>query len=428
VREQGPSRRLKRGADRRFLDLNHGTWRVVVGLRVNGKIVKLQRSLGTSSLAEAKRLRWPVVAELKTVLHKGGQPHPIDDPETWRAALAAGDGGPDDQTPHALSDHLDTIRGDPIATEADHDGSPVYFYHPEREKRATEFADRAYGRATPLDTYLDPFLASRGKLREDTERRHRWAVKALADWLKAHGLPPTIEAVDGRVATRYVDDLPPGRRDPERLGLYWLWLVRREHATSNPWRDLRAAPRTRVEPERAWTDDEARRLLDGPASPSMRLLMEVGALTGARLNAIINMRVEGNKITFPAQKKELGPRTIPLHSHLRDSLAKCRDGQGFSGWPWPDGNRASQAFTAYRRSVLGPDEPGRRRGQTNFHSWRRWFISKAERAGIDERIISDVVGHARRSMTGRYSAGASMEQMRVCVEAVKLPETRATGV
>jgi len=57
----------------------------------------------------------------------------------------------------------------------------------------------------------------------------------------------------------------------------------------------------------------------------------------------------------------------------------------------------------------------------NFHSFRRWFISKAEQAGIDERIISDVVGHKRQSMTGRYSAGASMEQMRACVEAVKLP-------
>jgi hypothetical protein len=234
VREQGPSQRRKRGSDRQFLDLNHGTWRVVVGRRVNGKVVKLQRSLGTSSLRDAQRLRWPIVAELKTVLHKGGQPHPIDDPETWKAALDAGDGGPDDQTPHALSDHLDAIRGDPIATEPDHDGNPVYLYSPERERRATEFADRAHGRATPLDTYLDPFLASRGELREDTERRHRWAVKALADWLKAHHLPQTIEAVDRRMATRYVDDLPPGRRDPERLGLYWLWLVRREHGPQQP--------------------------------------------------------------------------------------------------------------------------------------------------------------------------------------------------
>jgi hypothetical protein len=122
VREQGPSKRLKRGSDRRFLELNHGTWRVVVGRRVNGKVVRLQRSLGTSSLRDAQRLRWPIVAELKTVLHKGGQLRPIDDPETWRAALAARDGGPDDPTPYALSDHLDALRDDPIATEQGDEG------------------------------------------------------------------------------------------------------------------------------------------------------------------------------------------------------------------------------------------------------------------------------------------------------------------
>ena len=93
----------------------------------------------------------------------------------------------------------------------------------------------------------------------------------------------------------------------------------------------------------------------------------------------------------------------------------------FQGWQWTNSGAASALFVLYRRKVLGPDPPGRRRAVANFHSFRRWFISQAERAGIDERVISDVVGHARRSMTGRYSAGSSMDQMRACVEAVKLP-------
>jgi hypothetical protein len=376
VREQGPSKRLKRGSDTRYIELNHGKWRVVVGQREGGRIVKLQRSLGTASLREAQRLRWPVVAELKALIAGKVQGQSTESAEAWRAALAAGGGGPDDPTSHLLSDHLDALRGDPIATEQGEEG-PVYLYDPERERRATEFADSAYGRATPLDTYLDPFLASRGKLREDTERRHRWAVKALADWLKAHDLPQTIEAVDRRTATRYVDALPPGRRDPERLRLYWAWLIRRDHAPTDPWIGLQATPRARIEPERAWTDSEAKALLDGPASPSLRLLMDVAALTGARLDAIINMRVQGDTLILPPQKEERGPRTIPLHSHLQGSL------EGFSGWPWPAGNRASQAFTTYRRAVLGADPPGRRRAVANMHSWRRWFISKAERAGID---------------------------------------------
>jgi integrase len=365
------------------------------------------------------------VAELKAQLATGnprqgrtGQ-HPTDDAEAWKVAMAASTGEDRDPTDAALSDHLDAIRGDPIAAEADENGGPAYIYDPERERRAVEFADRVYGRATPLTEHLPAFLASRGELKADTRKRHEAAVKNLSAWLRGRGLPSTIQAVDRRTAVAYVDQLSPGHPDPQRLSLIWQWLVKREHAASDPWRDLQAAPRVRVEPERAWTDDEVRRLLDGPASPSLRLLMEVAALTGARLDAIIRMEVKGDTIILPPQKKERGPRTIPLHSHLANSL---RD---WSRWQWSNSGAASAMFVLYRRKVLGPDPAGRRRAVANFHSFRRWFISKAEQAGIDERIISDVVGHARRSMTGRYSAGATMEQMRGCVEAVKLPLPQA---
>jgi hypothetical protein len=93
--------------DTRYLEQHHGSWRVVVGWRVDGKVVKARRSLGTSSLREAQRRRWAVVAELKA---SPPSVHPIDDPETWKADLAAGDGGPDDDTPSVLSDHLERLE------------------------------------------------------------------------------------------------------------------------------------------------------------------------------------------------------------------------------------------------------------------------------------------------------------------------------
>jgi integrase len=63
----------------------------------------------------------------------------------------------------------------------------------------------------------------------------------------------------------------------------------------------------------------------------------------------------------------------------------------------------------------------------NFHSFRRWFITEAERAGQPENIIAAVVGHKRQGMTlGVYSRGSSGEQFRTCVEAVQFPKARAT--
>jgi integrase len=60
---------------------------------------------------------------------------------------------------------------------------------------------------------------------------------------------------------------------------------------------------------------------------------------------------------------------------------------------------------------------------TNFHSFRRWFITEAERAGQPESIIAAIVGHKRKGMTlGVYSGGPSGVQFAACIEAVKLPE------
>jgi hypothetical protein len=119
--------------DTRYLEKHQDLWRCVVGYRRDGKVIKLRRSLGTSSLREAQHRRWAVIAALKASITTT----PTDDAEAWKAALAAGDGGADDDTPRLLSDHLDTILGDPIATEADENGNPAYLYAPERERQAT---------------------------------------------------------------------------------------------------------------------------------------------------------------------------------------------------------------------------------------------------------------------------------------------------
>lgn len=65
---------------------------------------------------------------------------------------------------------------------------------------------------------------------------------------------------------------------------------------------------------------------------------------------------------------------------------------------------------------------GRRRSLVNFHSFRRWFITRAEQADQPENVIKAVVGHKRQGITlSKYSAGPELQQAKRCVEAVKLP-------
>ena len=143
---------------------------------------------------------------------------------------------------------------------------------------------------------------------------------------------------------------------------------------------------------------------------------------------------------FKPQKNEKAVRAVPVHSALakivrRRVAGKAPSDDLFPEWPAPKkagtererSFKASNAFTEYRRSI-GVEEmvAGKPRSLVNFHSFRRWFITEAERAGQPESIIAAVVGHRRPGMTlGLYSAGPALKQARACVEAVKLP--RAIG-
>jgi hypothetical protein len=84
---------------------------------------------------------------------------------------------------------------------------------------------------------------------------------------------------------------------------------------------------------------------------------------------------------------------------------------------------ARQSVTRYRRSCGVEDKPeGQRQSNIDFHSWRRWFITMAEQAGQPVHVIETTVGHKRPGMSmGLYSGGPSLDQLRACVEAVKLP-------
>ena len=135
----------------------------------------------------------------------------------------------------------------------------------------------------------------------------------------------------------------------------------------------------------------------------MHDLMMIAALTGARLEAIVDLRArdcEAGLFTFKPQKKEKSARGVPIHSALVDLVArrtKSKHGADdlFPEYPVPKRStsqrersfRASNEFTEYRRSV-GVEEvvPGRgARWSTSIRSgatssprpsrWTRWSTS-----------------------------------------------------
>lgn len=444
----------------RFLEMHSGKWRVVVSVprSLQPKLgTKLKRSLDTDSLAIANALKWRVVAELKAIIAEAqGEKSDLREART-RAALnilkrrrAIIDplelNEIADETAHVAAELL----GDPIGTEAGPDGELQEVFDPSREAMANSFFDVASGRAVPIDLYRPDYLSQlkvKPRTRADDER----AVVLLADWCRTNSIPATLQAITRKVAMRFVDAMTNAGngRNPvtmkkyfSRLSIYWQWLLQREHVELNPWQGIKRPTDTSPhdEKERPFTREEMMALLNGPASAAMHDLMRIGALTGARLDAVVSLTVKDCRdglFLFKPQKKEPAPRVVPIHSSLLGIVAARVAGKSegddlFPEWPPPKSSRslrersfkASNAFTAYRRSI-GVDDcvAGKRRSLVNFHSFRRWFITEAERAGQPEHIIAAVVGHKRQGMTlGRYSSGPAIEQARVCVEAVRLPE------
>jgi integrase len=297
---------------------------------------------------------------------------------------------------------------------------------------------------------------ARGQPQGANQGDDKLALRYLEDWAKDKGVNPTIEAVKRKVAGRFVGDLPQiaaSAKDGQglsnrttnkylsSLSSYWKWLESRDVVEENVWRGLFLQKQRRHpdDQERPFSDDEVKTLLAGcPPLATLGPIMRIGALTGARLDAIVSLRAkdcDDGLFRFKPQKREARERYVPIHTALLSLVEELRHGKNpnddlIPGFPIPPpgsqrerSTPAVKAFTFYRRS-LGVDDcrPGRRRSLVNFHSFRRWFITKAEQAGIPETTIAAVVGHKRQGETfGTYSRGPSMEQFRLCVEAVKVP-------
>ncbi|MDR9763102.1 tyrosine-type recombinase/integrase [Rhizobium redzepovicii] len=450
-------------SDRMFLELHGNQWRVVVNVpkRLRAELgTKLKKSLGTDSLKEANRLKWDVIADLKATIAHAENPSlslEIARAATREQALrkaiefaeqrkGAFDPAQRDEIDEEIDWQAEHLAG--RSTAIDEDGNEVF--DPDRLRLARDFSQLARGAKTPIDLHHEKFLAM-SQVKARTLADDKRAMKLLKDWCEKAGVPPYLQSITKKEAVRFCDELPDltANLTPvtlnkyvSRLSVYWTWLENRHEVESNVWkgRRLREPQQTTDQKERPFTDDEVRVLLSGPAEPEMDDLMRIAALSGARLDAIVCLKVKDCRddgvFVFKPQKKEPGPRLCPIHSDLTEIVERRKKGKQseddiFPEWPGVKKStslrersfKTSNEFTEYRRSVGVEDRrEGKRRGLVNFHSFRRWFITKAEQAGQPESTIAVVVGHKRQGMTfGVYSGGPLLEQARRCVEAVKLP-------
>lgn len=463
--------------DTQYLErMNGGGWRVVIDVPRNlhkpvGKS-KLKEALGTDSLVVANQLKHAVVARLKGSLDQYRKDAPSDplmrEAMALRAALEAAGRrvGPNDEAAYdAISDAIVT-RAEQIQGRAlgEHQGEPEY--EPEREARAQTFADIARGRATPLDLPLPTFLLEKKKWGRRTVADFERALGYLKAWLRENHFQSSVEAVTRRVAGDFVSSRLAGSGLSSKsinkyvtgLSGYWKWLISKGYVEANVWTQQRAEKDRQEEADklRAFNEEEIAKLFcSKPRRGFVYEAMAIAALTGARMGVIVDLKVadcQGGAIRFRAGKHEKQSRIVPLHPDLRGVIAKRLEGKAQSDDLFPEmpplapgddprkerGQMLTKSFGTYRKSV-GVHDPRPRDGKSrvDFHSFRRWFISRASVAlnegatGFSPWTIAEVVAHSQDDMPldmtmRHYKDPDATKAQRACIEAVQLPpEARA---
>jgi len=454
--------------DRRYLEWHGQQWRVQVKVPAIARPIlgksRLVRPLHTDSLAVANRLKHRVVAELKDQIaraelearRRGRQEADqlTEEAFAWRADLAEERERPDEV--NAFGDPVGGVVESLLADRAEEIGKS------EGVERASYFYKVASGLETPITAFIDAWLAERADMKPRQRIDYRRAVVKFVAWLADAKLRGSVEAVDRKIAGRYVSDAMVAKavhwktanKDISALSVYWKWLIKKGHTEANIWAG-QSLPKIRPKGEdqkdkRPFTNDEVLTLLRGITSPMILDAAKVAALSGMRTEEIARMKVAdcaGGMFRITDAKTHAGIRNVPIHPDLRQLVARRtrrKAGDAFlfheltdppPGSAMERGQGITKRFVSIRRQ-LGVDErlPGRRQSRIDFHSFRRWFIRTAIDAlhrgakGYDQWTIADVVGHDRETteaglgMTmGRYPGAAPDAAKRACVAAVRLP-------
>ena len=446
-----------------YLRVGSSIWQLKVKIpKGSGGPGQIAKSLGTRDHAEALRRAPLVAAEMRRQIEtrrrhadgtrkdrKGSPTEEQRRQERWWVEHRA----PDPTTPGQFvvpknlewswEADVDGILGDPINRD---DGSkrPAKF-DPQKVAAANQFIGVVLGTRVPVGSELDDYLLLQG-IRSSYAARTRRAVVALAAWMARRPSGDNLHAVTGPVAVAFADHLAGDgittatvNSLTSALSAYWVWMVRRHVAGSNPWigQGRRVVDRDLNAVKRPFTDEEVKVLLGGTTSRTLHDMMRLAALTGMRLTEIGALRVKGARVgvfQVEASKTTSGVRAVPVHPDLKRLVARRIRGKQDEDFLIEElrsphshgglrGRKVGEWFTAYRRDLkLDHRREGRRQSDADFHSFRRWFVTKAEQAGQDEWQVARIVGHKPSGFTfATYSGGAAPAQALAVVKAVRLP-------
>jgi integrase len=444
----------------------HGqSWRVQLAVPARLKeaigCAVLYHPLHTDSLAIAERTKHRAIATLKDRLaaaegalkrRAGGDPL-LAEGLDWRQSFK-------DEAQRASNDE----EGVYVSTALEARWEEVA--KAQGEEKANILASIATGRATPIGSLADQWLAEKplkGKQRLD----YRRAVAKLETWMADKSLPPTLQAITKQTAASYRDEAfvragvhsRSANKDLSALSGLWKHAERKDLVIGNPWRGQFLPQSTASSShKRPLTSDEVNRLLAALATPQtpmqglLRDTVAVLACSALRVEEWATMKVTDLRdltgplpyVVLRGTKTASARRDVPIHPDLLPIIHRRATEAGPEGYlvgelntppegsAWGRGQPITKEFGRLRKR-LGIDEreAGARQANVDLHSLRRFAIASMRDAlnagatGYSMRTVAQLVGHdvgdLGLSMTSMYAGQEPLSAKAAAIGAIRLP-------
>lgn len=375
---------------------------------------RFKQTLQTDSLSRAKARVLPVVAEWKRLIELARHGHPDFEGELlqWREYQRT-------YRNQGLSDK----EIEEIALDA------AVNLHPDPE-RGFALYETTTGQRIFLPEHLDRYLAAQDleKKTIDMKRRDLLLLSDRFQFADAITKQELVVWVEETLMRQ--EGLSPAtcRRIISAARGYWAYLERHHKLTLPfPFQGVVPAARRTKETVRdrrkGFTPKDYQRLLAASEGRDEQLadLIRLGAYTGCRIEELCSLKLEqvgADRFTIEDAKTEAGWRIVPIHSHIRQMVARLnntsQDGYLLSGLTFNKygdrSNAIGKRFGRLKKSLgYGNDYV--------FHSFRKGVATQLEAAEVPENHVARLLGHNLKTMSyGVYSGGVPYEVLQRAVE------------
>ena len=290
----------------------------------------------------------------------------------------------------------------------------------------------AHGKTHLLREHIEEFLASRDVAPKTTDMQRRDLGLFADKFQYAHDAtrPKVMDWVNVTLGVEQNLSLGTRSRMISAARVYWDYLEKNKGLTipSPLYKVLPPKPKKKtkamIEAQRkAFRVADYHKLLEGCVDDTLKDLITLAAYTGCRIEELCILKLENvsdDKVEIVDAKSEAGWRTIPIHHHIAQTVARLvatsTDGYLLSGLTFNKyGNRSNAIGKSFGRlkKQVGYGE------SYVFHSFRKGFATQLENANIPVNVSARLMGHEVQGQTfGNYSDGLALKGLRDAINHV----------